>query len=209
MWVYARPFSTWGLFTWAQIASDRWALEAFTTTRVVGIYQALYQLGYYPISMASGFLNALVLPILYSRAGAGTDAMRMKGANGVINRLLAVSLILTIAGTIAAALVCRPLFRRFLPPAYGSGAPLLPVIALAAGMFAFGQIASLKHMLSTNPQSLIAPKIGTAVLGVCLNVAGAHLFGLTGIATAALCFSTVYCVWVLATAPRAGPATSQ
>jgi O-antigen/teichoic acid export membrane protein len=205
MWVYARPFSSWGLFTWAQTASDRWALEAFTSTRVVGVYQALYQLGYYPISMASAFLNQLVQPILYSRAGAGKDERRMKSANGVINRLLAASLTLTIAGAVACAFVCRPLFRRFLPPAYGSAAPLLPVIALAAGMFACGQVASLRHLLSTNPRSLVAPKIATAVLGACLNVAGAYLFGLKGVVAAALCFSTVYCVWVLATAPRSSP----
>jgi len=208
MWVYARPFSTWGLFTWAQIASDRWALEAFTTTQVVGVYQALYQLGYYPLLMASGFLNTLVQPVLYSRAGAGTDVTRMKGANGLINRLLAASLILTIAATIAAGLVCKPLFHRFLPAAYGSGAPLLPVITLAAGMFACGQVASMKHLLSINPRSLIAPKIGTAVLGVCLNLEGARLFGLTGVATAALSFSTIYCAWVLATAPKLVPAAA-
>jgi O-antigen/teichoic acid export membrane protein len=76
MWIYARPFSTWGVFTWSQIASDRWALESFSTTRVVGVYQALYQLGYYPISMASAFLNQLVQPILFSRAGIGTDERR-------------------------------------------------------------------------------------------------------------------------------------
>jgi O-antigen/teichoic acid export membrane protein len=207
MWIYAWPFSSWGLFTWAQSASDRWALEAFTTTRVVGVYQALYQLGYYPISMASTLLNQLVQPILFSRAGGGTDEGRMKGAHGVVNRLLAASLLLTIVAAVAAALLCRPLFRHLLPPAYGSVAPLMPVIVLATGILACGQVASLKHVLTTNPRSLIAPKIATAILGACLNIAGAYLFGLKGVVAAELCFSMVYCAWVVATAPKPGLAT--
>jgi len=207
MWVYARPFSSWGLFTWAQIASDRWALEAFTTTRVVGVYQALYQLGYYPISMASTFLNQLVQPILFSHAGDGMDEGRMKRAHCVVNRLFAAGLLLTIAAAIAAALVCRPLFRHLLPSAYSSVAPLLPVIVLATGIFACGQVASFKHVLSTNPRSLIAPKIATAIFGVCLNIAGAYVFGLKGVVAAALSFSSVYCIWVVATAPKPDPAT--
>jgi O-antigen/teichoic acid export membrane protein len=202
MWVYARPFSTWGIFTWGQLASDRWALEAFTTTRIVGVYQALYQLGYYPISMASTFLNQLVQPILFSRAGAGTDETRMRGAYRVVNKILVAIFALSVAGAAVSGLFSKALFHRFLPPAYGSAAPLLPVITLAAGMFAFGQVASLKHMLSTNPRSLIAPKIATAVLGAGLNFGGAYLFGLQGVATAALCFSTIYCVWVVATVPK-------
>jgi len=202
MWVYARPFSSWGLFTWSQIASDRWALEAFTTTRGVGIYQALYQLGYYPISMASTFFNQLIQPILFSRAGAGTDERRMKGTHSVINRLLVATFLLSICVAAVSALVCKFLFRLMLPPAYGSAALLLPVITLAAGIFACGQIASLKHMLSINPRSLIAPKIASAVIGACLNFAGAYLFGLAGVVMAGLCFSIVYCVWVIATAPK-------
>jgi O-antigen/teichoic acid export membrane protein len=207
MWVYARPFSSWGIFTWAQVTSDRWSLEVFTTTRSVGIYQALYQLGYYPISLASVFLNQLFQPILYSRAGVGTDENRMKGTHRVINWLLAATFLLSVLVAAASALVCRSLFSHLFPPAYGSAAHLLPVITLAAGIFACGQIASLKHMLSINPRSLIAPKIATAILGTCLNFAGAYLFDIAGVAVVCLCFSIIYCIWVMITAPSPVPAS--
>ncbi len=202
MWVYARPFSTWGLFTWGQIASDRWALESFRSMRVVGIYQALYQLGYYPISMASAFLNQLVQPILFARAGGGTDAKRVQNAHSLIHKLLLGVSILTGLGFVIAAFACRPLFRLLLPPAYASAAPMLPFLVLSAGIFECGQIISLKHMLLPNPSRLIAPKIATALLGAGLNFAGAYMFGLPGVVIASLAFSTAYCGWVLATAPR-------
>src|SRR5258708_15206300 len=202
MWVYARPFSSWGMFTWAQIASDRWALESFTTTQTVGIYQALYQLGYYPISMASTFLNQLVQPILFSRAGNGCDKERLEHAHGMIHKLFAAVLSLTIAGFLFSGLVCQFLFRHLLPPAYSSAAHLLPLLLLSAGIFECGQIMSLKHTVSPSPHQLIAPKIITAVLGAGLNFAGAYLFGLRGVVAASVCFSTAYCVWVIVAVPK-------
>ena len=209
MWVYARPFSSWGIFTWGQIASDRWALESFTSTRVVGIYQALYQLGYYPILMASAFLNQLVQPVLFSRAGIGFDQERVKAAHRIIHKLLGASLVLSFFGFIASALVCKPLFRHLLPPAYGPAAHLLPFIVLSAGIFECGQIVSLKHTLAVNPCSLIAPKIATAIFGAGLNCAGAYLFGVAGVVAASVCFSTAYLAWVLATVPKPSEAITQ
>jgi O-antigen/teichoic acid export membrane protein len=208
MWVYARPFSSWGLFTWAQIASDRWALDAFTTTRSVGIYQALYQLGYYPISMASVFLNQLFQPLLFARAGEGNDDRRMANAYKLTDKLFIAVLILTLGGASAAGLLSTTLFHLLLPAAYGSVSNLLPLVVLAAGIFVCGQVASLKHALSPNPQTLIAPKIVTALMGAGLNFAGAYLFGVKGVVAAGLCFSIAYCIWVIATVPKLKPASA-
>jgi O-antigen/teichoic acid export membrane protein len=202
MWVYAWPFGSWGLFTWAQIASDRWALDAFTTARGVGLYQVLYQIGYYPISMASGFVNQLICPILFSRAGDGTDSARMRGAYVIIHYLLAATFLFSLTTVAIAALLAPPLFRIMLPSAYGSVSHLVPLMVLAAGVFACGQVASLKHVLSTSPCTLVVPKIATSVLGACLNVAGAYCYGIRGIVGASVCFSTIYCVWVIVTAPK-------
>jgi len=201
MWVYSRSVSSWGLFTWAQFTSDRWALQAFTTTRAVGLYQAVYQLGYYPISMASTFLNQLVQPILFQRAGAGTDEARIRNTYRMVNVLFLACIALTFVGTLTAALICKPLFHHLLPPAYSAEAYLLPVIACAAGVYAAGQVASLKHSLTVNPQSLIAPKIVTAVLGTGLNFGGAYLYGTPGVIWANLIFSTIYTLWVVAATP--------
>src|SRR3990170_1683751 len=44
---YAWPFATWGIMTWALMASDRWALTIFRSKTDVGLYAVLYQIGYY------------------------------------------------------------------------------------------------------------------------------------------------------------------
>jgi O-antigen/teichoic acid export membrane protein len=201
LWVYARPFTTWGIFTWSQMASDRWALESFNTTRSVGLYQVLYQIGFYPIFMASLFLTQLVQPILFNHVGAAADGVRMQKAYVAIRNIFTVTLLATLVCTLAAALGGGVLFRHLLPPEYGSVAYLLPLMVLSSGLFACGQVASLKHALSTDPRTLIAPKIATAVLGTGLNFAGAWAFGIPGVAAASVCFSVTYCLWVVFARP--------
>ena len=41
--------ATWALLGWGRSASEKWALDIFTSTKDVGIYSALYQVGYMPI----------------------------------------------------------------------------------------------------------------------------------------------------------------
>lgn len=205
LWIYARPFSSWGIFTWAQVASDRWALESFANTRSVGLYQVLYQFGYYPISLVSVFLMQLAQPILFKRAGSCEDEARMKGAYAIIRRLFVATLSASVAATVIAALAGGRLFHLLLPSAYGSVARYLPLMVLSSGIFACGQIASLKHGLSMDPRSLIAPKIATALLGACLNFAGAFAFGVAGVAWASVTFSATYCLWVLLASASPGP----
>jgi hypothetical protein len=47
-----------GLFTWLQLASDRWALNAFTSVADVGGYAVLYRMGYAPFLLSVGGLAA-------------------------------------------------------------------------------------------------------------------------------------------------------
>ena len=66
-WAYSWPFSTFGIFTWVQLASDRWALGMFGSTRDIGLFAVLFQVGYYPASLATGLAMQFLAPILYQR----------------------------------------------------------------------------------------------------------------------------------------------
>ena len=66
---YSPPFGVWGVFTWFQLASDRWALKLFTSPSEVGVFAVLYQLGYYPVTLLTGMLVTLISPILFERSG--------------------------------------------------------------------------------------------------------------------------------------------
>ena len=193
---YAWPFAGWGLFTWAQLASDRWALQAFAATGVVGLYAALFQVGYSPIYILTGLAVQLFTPILFSWAGDASDPGRLKRAYRLNNLLLAGSLALTAAGTMIAFLIHNQIFRLVVAPQYRQVAEWLPYMVLAGGLFASGQIVSLIFLITGETKRLLAPKIGTAVLCVLLNIAGAYRFGLPGVVLAGVASSTAYLVWV-------------
>lgn len=54
IWHFSWPFSVWGVFTWAQQSSDRWALQVYASTADVEMSAVLFQLGYTPINLATG-----------------------------------------------------------------------------------------------------------------------------------------------------------
>jgi O-antigen/teichoic acid export membrane protein len=194
---YAWPFAAWGIFTWAQMASDRWALQAGGSTGEVGLYAALYQLGYYPMMLLSGFLVQLVSPVLFSRAGDGTNPDRMAQSHRLNRMLLLSSFALAVAGVILASFFHREILSLLAAPLYRAVSPLLPVMVLSGGLFAAAQIAVLSLLSGVNSRLLMAPKIATGLLGVLLNFAGAYWLGIRGVVYAGLAVSSIYLVWIL------------
>ncbi len=197
MVAYAAPFSVWAVFTWAQMASERWALEFFSSTVDVGLYQVLYQLGYYPVAFIGAASAQLVGPILFWKMGTGTNE-RDRAQTFLLARrtsLLALGLSLS-----AAAIAWRfgaAAFDLVVSSEYHSGARLLWVPVVSAGLFHSAQLASYTLMAANRPSALIAPKVVTAAVGVLLNLYGARTFGVLGVLGANCCFSALYFVWIV------------
>ena len=110
IWEYSWPISMFGIFTWMQLASDRWALGLFASTQEVGLYAALFQLGYHPMSIATGMLMQFLLPIFYQRDGDASDDRRNAGVNTMSWRVTGIALGLTGAVFIAALLFHAQIF---------------------------------------------------------------------------------------------------
>lgn len=195
---YSWPFSAYGLFTWAQLASDRWALELFSTTRNVGLYAVLFQLGNYPVAMANTIAMQFFMPILYQRAGDATDIRRNAGVNRLSWRLAWMALSVTGIAFLLSLLLHELIFRVLVAPAYWSVSHLLPWMMLAGGTFAAGQAISLDLMSQMKTRKLILAKIVTAVLGIASNFAGAYWYGVAGVVGAAIVVSVSYLVWMAA-----------
>jgi O-antigen/teichoic acid export membrane protein len=196
IWNFSWPISIFGMFTWMQLVSDRWALGLFATTHEVGLYAVLFQLGYYPISMATGMAVQFVVPIFYQRAGDASDDQRNANVSRLSWRLSGLALGLTAAAFFVVLLFHAQIFRILVAKEYGTVSHLLPWVILAAGMFAAGQSISLNLMSQMKTQTIMPAKIVTAMLGVFLNFAGAYLYGTAGIVIAGVLFSGSYFIWM-------------
>ncbi len=204
IWKYSWPFASWGVFSWAQQVSDRWALELFTTTQEVGMYAVLFQLGYYPMSLATGMAMQFLAPIFYQRAGDARDNIRNADVNSLSWRLTGLAIIVTCAAFLGTALLHEQIFRMFVAKEYGSISYLLPWVMLSGGIFAAGQTIALNLMSQMKTQTMSMAKIVTAVLGVVLNFAGAYWYGITGIVVAGALFSVSYFIWMIMLSKHGG-----
>ena len=193
---YSTPFAFWGIFTSLQLASDRWAIQAISGSSDVGVYSVLYQIGYYPITLVTGILAQTITPHLFERAGAGDDRRRLKNSFAMVYKSAAVCLIITTIMAIAAELMHEFIFSLLVAPAYRVISAMLPLMVIAGGIFSTGQIISLALQSRSTVNALVAPKIGSAILGILGNIIGAYFYGIEGILFSMLGYSTTYLVWV-------------
>jgi O-antigen/teichoic acid export membrane protein len=205
---YSLPFSLWGVFTWAQQSSDRWALDAFTSSEDVGYYAVLFQLGYTPIAMATGLAVSFLAPILFQRSGDASDEMRNANVHNLTWKITLLSLFVTISGTLIAYLAHVHIFQILVASNYRAISYLLPWVVLAGGIFAAGQFLSLKLMSELRSSTLTFAKICTALLGMLFNIVGAYVFGLKGVVLSLVVFSTVYLLWMAFLAMQSWEPTS-
>lgn len=195
---YAGPFMASGAFLWLQQSSDRWGLQIFGATQDVGYYAVLVQLGYIPIILLTGVVVQLVQPILFNKAGDGTDLQRLAQTNRINNHLLYGFLFLTAAGTLGAFMFHRQIFSLLVAPEYHRVSGLMYLMVLSGGCFASGELAAMKLMSGRRTRELSVIKIGTAIVGISLNLIGTYWFGLQGAVLANLGFSATSLAWLLA-----------
>lgn len=197
IWTFAWPFSAWGIFTWGQQISDRWALEGFATTSEVGQYAVVFQLGYTPIGLLTGLMITLIGPILYQRAGAAQDASRNASVHRIVWRITQAGIALASVGFAVTWFTHDWLFRWLVADAFRETSYLLPWVVLAGGLFAAGQMLSLKMVSELRAKALFPLKAATSLLGIGANILGAWLFGMEGVVGALVFFSAVYLGWMV------------
>jgi O-antigen/teichoic acid export membrane protein len=196
VWHFSWPFMTFGLFTWAQVVSDRWALGIFADTQQVGMYSVLFQLGYYPISLLTGMAVQFIAPILFKWAGDAKDAQRNATVSRFSQRLAMLAIGVTLL-FFALSLLLHPLiFQVFVAPEYRSISYLFPWMVLSGGVYAAGQTLSLDLLSQMKTRDIIPVKTITAIVGVGLNFGATAKYGLPGTIAANAMFSVIYCLWM-------------
>jgi len=197
IWAYAYPFSSWGAFTWAQQASDRWALQQFGSADEVGLYAVLFQLGYVPLGVVTSFAISLIGPILFQRSGAASDHTRNTSVHLIAWRITISGLLITTIAFLVTLSMHEWIFEILVSAKYRSVSYLLPWMVLAGGNFAACQMLSLKLMSEMKSRAMTAAKILTASLCVGMNIFGALWFGVQGVVGALVTFSFIFLVWMV------------
>ena len=196
IWQYSKPFVYINAFTWIQASSDRWALDTFASPQDVGLYAALFQLGYTPVMTISGLMITLVGPIFFEQSGDGMDSVKNTEMHRAVWQIVGVSLLTTFLVSFFGYLFHGWIFEILVAPQYHSVSYLLPWVILAGGIFSAGQVLSLKLMSDMNTQALIWPKIVTSLVAALLSFYGAYVEGLTGVVYAGVIFSVAHLGWL-------------
>jgi O-antigen/teichoic acid export membrane protein len=194
---FSRPFALWGTFHWALLVSDRYALGLFQDSGTLGLYNVVYQIGYYPVTILAAMTMQLVVPILYNMAGDASDSGRLQRSRTLTRRLAGLfAASSAVAATVAWA-IHEPLFKVLVGPTYRDVSHFLPLVLLAAGLFTAAQIAGQSPLLELDARRLLVPKLVTTSLGVVLNLVGAYFYGIDGVVWAGVAFSLVFFIWML------------
>lgn len=195
---YAWPLILWGLFAWAQVASDRWSLTIFTTMDQVGLYAVLYQLGFGSITMISGFIITLVQPILFQIVGDASDKKRILRVYNITKLVMFSFLIFTLFAFIISFIFHTLIFSWFVSYQFKNVSWLLPWIVLPAGLMATCQHATSYFLCEGNTKALLVPKIVIFSLGIILNIVGAYFSGIVGVVVANIIMNAIHLIWMTA-----------
>jgi len=197
IWLFSWPFSGWGIFTWAQQASDRWALEYYSSTNEVGAYVVLSQLSIVPMALGAGMLVNLISPILYQRAGFAKDHARVKGVYDVTRNISILVMAVTVLVAIASYAFHELIFHLLANERYHGYSYLMPWLLVAGGLQSCHHILGVRVSAILKVSSIALPQIISALVFVSLNMLGAFLGGVEGLVYAMLAASFIYFLWML------------
>ncbi len=197
MFSYAWPFASWGVFLWGLSVADRWALGIFYDTETVGLYTALFQLGYYPMVFLFLVVSQVATPILFGRSGSGRNPDKIDEARALNHYLTLGYLTITVGLFFLSFLFSNQLFSLVVANQYQEVANFLPWMILAGGLFFTGQNTSQLFMIEANTWSLAIPLTITSILGIILIFIGAYIWGLPGVVYARITVSTIHLLCIL------------
>lgn len=196
IWAYSWPYSTWGVFTWMQQVSDRWALERWGSADDVGMYTVLFQLSYGPIGLITTALMSFLSPIFYSRMGDATNNQRVLDTKRLTFNLTVVCIVVTMVAAFCGWMFHDIFFKILANERYREISYLLPWMIIAGGFMSGYHILGSRISSALETRSVIKSQVVTAVLAVAANCLGASLFGLRGIVFSLVAYSSTFFVWM-------------
>ena len=187
---YGLPYGLWGIFGWAQAGADRYMVYHWLTRADVGRYVAASQVGAFPFSIAGAFVGQLVSPILFRRAGDGTDPRRVESAKKLLLAVLGLFLLFGIAA-MALLWLAGPALLRLMTGGgeYSISRAVLITVSAGGLLFQMAQVCSSMFLIQKKSALVLWPKILGGITAVAAGVLIIPAWGLAGAALTALCAS--------------------
>ena len=194
---FSWPFAVWGSFGWVHMSCDKWSLQAFHGPETVGAFVVVSQLAVYPLIFGSDFLNTLIVPVAYERAGDLTQHQNMMSAYKL--------LLLITAAYILGVLILMWLYFMFHHDLvllisnmqFAEFSFLLPWLTAVWGLFYLGQVLCNFGIVANKSQAYIVPKITAAVIAGISTFYLSEKYGVTGVVWGLALAGFVYVFGVL------------
>ena len=194
---FSWPFCIWGMFGWMHQSCDRWSLQAFHGSDVVGAFSVITLLAVYPLIFASGFLSNLFMPIAYERAGNLTSCTSIKSAHRILYIMTGAYIIAASILIIVFLLFHDEVVLLMSNAKYAEFSSLLPGLTSAWAFFYLGQMFSGFGLLSNKPRKYILPIIVSALIAITTTFPLSKGYGPFGVVWGLGISGFIYAAWFM------------
>ena len=189
---FSLPFVAWAGMAAVSQYADRWLLQGIGGSNWVGAYAALYQIASAPIGVLGAFVNQLIIPVVFARAGALTNQGQVDASRSLLSATQLVVTIVFFVATVMAFVWGEPVVRWLTNAEYAGHSHVLWLMVLGLSIFTLGQLLSVEGLSRNRSGIYIWPKAAQAVALIVLGYPLASSFGLGGMAAALTGASGLY-----------------
>jgi O-antigen/teichoic acid export membrane protein len=181
IWRFAWPITISGIFSWSYFASQRWSLEAFTTTTDVGQFYLLTQIGYAPVSTIGASLISFVTPVLYNRATDHANRASLLAIYQTLKKIVLAVALFFLSIFILLIFYSIEIVTWIANEQYQSIASMLPFVMLAASLLSVSHLLGLMvGVQKLTHLFLFRDSVGN-LLVTLLNLCTVYFYGMQGL----------------------------
>jgi O-antigen/teichoic acid export membrane protein len=189
------PFYIWGIFGWMHQSCDRWAIQSFHGTEVVGAFFVISQLALYPLVAGSSFLSTFFIPIAYQKAGGSVSGTDFRSATRIISAMTGFFFIGSAALILLYVFFHEHVVLLISSDQFTVYSTYLPWLTGAWALYYLGQMFAGFGLLANKPGLYITPIIVSGVLVTLLSFLLSSIYGVLGVVWAIGVSGAVYALW--------------
>jgi len=177
------------------MSCDKWSLQTFYGSEVVGAFAVISLLGTYPLVFGSGFLANLFTPIAFQRGGDLSQNHKIASANKILMAMTGIYVIGAVILIIFFAVFHRSAVLLFSNESFVRYSYLLPWLTIAWAFFFLGQMFCTFGMLANQPRRYLMPKLLSSIVALSSTFYLSFRIGPVGVVWGLLLAGFIYALW--------------